>query len=268
MPLDLVEKKRLKALLKFENLARSKGFRSIAGIDEAGRGPLAGPVVAAACILPEKVFFAGVDDSKKLPSVIRKELFQKLTSHSKVYYGVGIVSHEVIDSINILQATIQAMLKALENLIVLPDLLLVDGMELTATHIPSWKIIQGDSLSKSIAAASIIAKVTRDQLMEEYHKKWPEYEFNQHKGYGTPKHLAALDKFGPSPIHRKSFSPVKNFTMQFKYELKVENETDSEEEEDLEEDLKDHTQQEATIYLFKTSYLQQFSSPTIQSLNF
>lgn len=212
LPLDLAERKRLRALLKYEKRARSDGYRQIAGLDEAGRGPLAGPVVAAACILPEKVFFPGVDDSKKLIPPIREELFSLLTGHSGVHFGVGVVDCEVIDSINILQATIQAMLEAVKNLTLLPDLLLVDGMDLPGSGIPVWKIVQGDSLSKSIAAASILAKVTRDKLMDKYHERWPEYQFNQHKGYGTPGHLEALEKFGPCPIHRKTFAPIKDLS--------------------------------------------------------
>lgn len=210
MSLDLAEESRLKALSKFEKLARSKGFRVVAGVDEAGRGPLAGPVVAAACILPHKALFPRIDDSKKLTSRVREELFSLLANHPEVHFGVGIVGHEVIDAINILQATIQAMVEALKKLKTPPDLLLVDGMKLPESGLPFWKIIRGDSLSKSIAAASILAKVTRDRLMDEYHEKWPAYQFNRHKGYGTKAHFEALEKFGPSPIHRKSFAGVKH----------------------------------------------------------
>jgi ribonuclease HII len=199
------ELERLRQLTLFEEEGRQAGFRSIAGVDEAGRGPLAGPVVAASCIIPQNLFFPGINDSKKLPPKKRGELFQELTSHPEVVYGVGIISHEEIDEINILQATIKAMLQAVGELSVAPDLLLVDGMKLPAS-IPVKKIIKGDALSQSIAAASIIAKETRDRLMEEYDRQWPEYGFKDHKGYGTQKHREAIKKYGPCKIHRMSFT--------------------------------------------------------------
>lgn len=203
------ELKRLQKLHKYENAARQQGFSIIAGIDEAGRGPLAGPVVAAACIIPEGVYVVGVDDSKKLLPKKRQEIFERIMSDNRILFGVGIVSHEEIDSINIYQATIKAMLLAIEKLSIKPDVLLVDGMNLLHPVIPSQKIVQGDGLSHSIAAASIIAKQTRDQLMCQEHEKWPEYGFVRHKGYGTEEHLAAIAKHGPCPIHRLSFSPFR-----------------------------------------------------------
>lgn len=200
------ELRRLRQLIKYEKAARAQGFRWIAGVDEAGRGPLAGPVFAAACIIPEKCFFRGIDDSKKLSPEQRDDLFVKITTHKDVVYGIASVSHDEIDRINILQASMQAMLQAVAKLFVVPDFLLVDGLHLPHPNIPSQKIIKGDALSQSIAAASILAKVSRDRLMIELDAQWPEYGFKQHKGYGTPKHLEALAKYGPSPIHRRSFS--------------------------------------------------------------
>lgn len=202
------EKKRLRTLLKFEKKARAEGFNRIAGIDEAGRGPLAGPVVAAACVIPEGVTFPSIDDSKRLTPEEREKLFQDLTANPDVDYGVGVVDHLVIDAINIFQATVRAMLDAILKLKVPPDLLLIDGMQILHPAIPCWKIIKGDQKSQSIAAASIIAKVTRDQLMVELDQHWPDYGFKKHKGYCTEEHLEALNRLGPCPIHRKSFSPV------------------------------------------------------------
>jgi ribonuclease HII len=197
-----------RALLQFERKARAQGFKQVAGIDEAGRGPLAGPVVAAACLLPHNLFFPEVNDSKQLTTKKREELFQILTTHPQIRYGVGIVCHETIDRINIARAAEQAMLVACSKLDPQPDLLLVDGLPLPHPSLTVWNIIKGDMLSHSIAAASIIAKVIRDSLMDEYHEQWPEYGFKSHKGYGTAKHLAALKEHGPCPIHRKSYAPV------------------------------------------------------------
>lgn len=196
------------ALLQFERKARAQGFRQVAGIDEAGRGPLAGPVVAAACLIPPNLFFPEVNDSKQLTAKKRDELFQLITTHPKIRYGVGIVCHETIDRINIARAAEEAMLIACRQLDPQPDLLLVDGLPLPHPFLAVWKIIKGDTLSHSIAAASIIAKVTRDSLMDEYDEQWPEYGFKSHKGYGTAKHMAALKEHGPCPIHRKSYAPV------------------------------------------------------------
>ena len=194
--------------LVYERKALAQGYSAIVGIDEAGRGPLAGPVVAAACHLGEQVEITGIEDSKKLTPARRERLFQSLKDHPHVAYGVGIVSAEVIDKVNILQATIMAMLQAVEAISVVPDYLLVDGLKLPSS-IPSEKIIKGDTLSQSIGAASIIAKVTRDQLMMQYDLEWPVYGFRGHKGYGTKKHMEALEQHGPCPIHRFSFEPVR-----------------------------------------------------------
>lgn len=204
------EKKRLHALTHFERSARQHGFHVIAGVDEAGRGPLAGPVVAAACIIPDDHFFAGIDDSKKLTALERLRLFEEITNDERISYGVGIVDSDEIDRVNILQASIQAMIQAIACLTQVPDILLVDGMYLPHVTIPSQKIVKGDSLSQSIAAASIIAKETRDMLMAGLDKEWPHYGFAQHKGYGTAQHLEALSKHGPCPIHRKTFEPIKS----------------------------------------------------------
>jgi Ribonuclease HII len=202
------EWRRLKELTHFEELARKKGYLQICGIDEAGRGPLAGPVVACACIIPPNIFINGVDDSKKLLAPKREEIFKQLVQDPRILYSIGSIDPEEIDRINIYQATIQAMLLAISGLESQPDYLLVDGLKLSHPKIPSEKIIRGDSRSQSIAAASIIAKVTRDRMMLEFDQKWPQYGFHSNKGYGTAKHLQALKEFGPSPIHRLSFDGV------------------------------------------------------------
>lgn len=207
--LSAKERRRLESLIIYEKEARLKGHECIAGIDEAGRGPLAGPVVAAACIIPEGVFFGGIDDSKKLSAQEREILFEQITA--KTIYALGVICHLEIDRINIYQATIQAMLKAVGVLTQIPHILLVDGMNLPHPSIPCQKIIQGDAKSQSIAAASILAKVTRDRMMEEFDLQWPQYGFKQHKGYGTPKHLEAIQEHGPCPIHRTSFEPIREY---------------------------------------------------------
>lgn len=194
---------------QFEENLRKEGYQVLAGVDEAGRGPLAGPVVAAACILPPGISFAGVDDSKKLTSSQRERLYDEITGHPEVIWASALITAEVIDEVNIYQATILAMIQAVDGLKLKPDHLLVDGLKLPHPLIPCQKIIKGDQLSQSIASASIIAKVTRDRLMEKYHKEYPEYGFSRHKGYGTRAHIQALKDFGPSPIHRKTFGPVK-----------------------------------------------------------
>lgn len=203
-----LEHQRLLELTRYEQEARSQGFLTIAGIDEAGRGPLAGPVVAAACIIPDGLYFRYINDSKQLTPELREVLFSDIVSHSEVRYAVGIICQKEIDRVNIYQATILAMQQAVAGLSTSPDYLLVDGLKLPHAT-PSLKLIQGDSLSQSIAAASIIAKVTRDRLMREYDSQWPQYGFKQHKGYGTPQHLAALREHGPCPLHRFSFAPIK-----------------------------------------------------------
>lgn len=191
-------------MLAYEREAQAAGYRLLAGIDEAGRGPLAGPVVAAACILDPDRPVLGVNDSKKLSPAQRERLFKAITE-SAVCYGIGIVDPEAIDRINILQATMEAMRIAVRNLQVRPDLLLIDAVNLGGTGIPVRPIVRGDALSASIAAASILAKVTRDRMMDEHDAAYPGYGFCRHKGYGTPEHYEALRALGPSPIHRRTF---------------------------------------------------------------
>lgn len=197
------------AMLKEETLLWDQGYRAISGIDEAGRGPLAGPVVAACVHIPKGLWIDGVYDSKKLSPNQREYLFDQLTHHPDIHYGVGIVSAQVIDEINILQATLKAMQEAFFSLQVLSDFVLIDGVSLKLS-VPSLKLIKGDARSYLVAAASIIAKVTRDRMMADYHTKWPDYRFDQHKGYGTLKHCEALKSFGPCPIHRLTFEPIKS----------------------------------------------------------
>lgn len=196
--------------MHWESQAKLRGFQCIAGVDEAGRGPLAGPVVAAACVLPDGLFIEGADDSKKLLPSERFRIFQQVLALPEIDYGIGIIDALIIDQINILQATFQAMIAAISCLSKQPDYLLVDGNRMPKTHIPGCAIVKGDSLSHSIAVASIIAKESRDRLMLGYHKKWPGYGFDAHKGYGTKQHLLAIEKYGPCPIHRRSFEPIKS----------------------------------------------------------
>lgn len=195
-------------LLYFERQARSNGFQLIAGIDEAGRGPLAGPVVAAAVILPADLLIKGVNDSKKLSPDTRERLFDTIMSRA-ISVGIGMGSPELIDRINILQATRHAMLSAVSQLDPQPDHLLIDGISTIDSPIQQKTVKKGDSLSISIAAASIIAKVTRDRLMREFDMIHPGYGFSGHKGYGSVLHLEAIRRFGPSPIHRLTFGGVK-----------------------------------------------------------
>jgi ribonuclease HII len=208
--LDEGEKIRLQQMMIYEETAYQQGYQIIAGLDEAGRGPLAGPVVAAACILPRGLLIPHVNDSKKLTAKMREQLFERLTQDSSIIYAVGIIEAEEIDCLNIYQATIHAMWQAIDKLTTYPDCLLVDGMGLPHPLLHCQKIIKGDQLSHSIAAASIIAKETRDRLMRTYHDQWPAYGFHQHKGYGTAQHLEALEQHGPCPIHRYSFEPIKS----------------------------------------------------------
>ncbi len=190
---------------RFEEHARSKGYTIVAGIDEAGRGPLAGPVVAAAVIFPSGYKNDNIRDSKKLSPQKRENLY-KVIKQDAVSIGTGIVHAEKIDAINILNATLLAMQKAVQNLSSSPDFLLIDGInEIKSVTIPQQTIIKGDSLSVSIGAASIIAKVTRDRIMDDYHQLFAVYNFKQNKGYGTKEHREALRQHGYSAIHRKSF---------------------------------------------------------------
>lgn len=202
------EEARLKEMYKYEEAAYKNGYSLIAGVDEVGRGPLAGPVVTAAVILPYSEFIPGINDSKKLSEKQREALFEVIIERA-ISYEVGIVDEKVIDEINILNATKKAMENAINALKPQPDYLLLDAVKLERVKIPQASIIKGDALSISIAAASIIAKVTRDRLISEMDVKYPEYGFAKHKGYGTQEHIDAIKKFGICPIHRVSFT--KNF---------------------------------------------------------
>jgi ribonuclease HII len=187
----------------------NNGIKYIAGVDEAGRGPLAGPVVAAAVIFPSEVKIDGINDSKRLSAKERERLFD-IINEKAISVGVGIIDHTVIDEINILNATFRSMHEAIGKLTNRPDHLLIDGPRFAGANIPFTAIIDGDAKCFSIAAASIIAKVSRDRLMKEYDKQYPQYGFAKHKGYGTKAHLEAIKKHGPCAIHRKSFRmPIK-----------------------------------------------------------
>ena len=203
------ERARVAALYKYENAAIAEGARYIAGVDEAGRGPLAGPVSVAAVILPNNLYLPKLNDSKKLSSKVREELFEEI--HAKaIAIGSALIDAKTIDRINIYQATINGMYESIFSLSPQPQKVLIDAVKLDRLSIPSKSIIHGDAKSASIAAASIIAKVTRDHLMDAYDRQYPEYGFAQHKGYGTATHLAALKKYGPCPIHRLSFEPIRS----------------------------------------------------------
>lgn len=198
------EKNRFAAMRKTEERAWQSGYCRVAGLDEAGRGPLAGPVAAAACILDPYYPIYGLNDSKKLTPARRRQLYGEITRHA-LDWNVSFVEPVIIDEINILEATRLAMKKAVEGLRLKPDLLLIDAIQLDLDSIDTWSIVRGDSLSISIAAASILAKVTRDRAMEDYDRIYPGYGFSRHKGYGTKEHYEALLKLGPTPIHRKKF---------------------------------------------------------------
>lgn len=200
------EKERIEAMREFEE--KYDSFSYICGIDEAGRGPLAGPVVAGAVVLPKGKRILYVNDSKKLSEKKREELFDVIKEEA-LSFGLGIVSPERIDEINILQATYEAMREAVNKLSVSPDILLNDAVTIPGIDIRQVPIIKGDAKSLTIASASILAKVTRDRIMAEYDLQYPEYGFAKHKGYGTKAHIDAIRQFGPSPIHRKTF--IKNF---------------------------------------------------------
>ncbi len=193
---------------RHEKKLRSLGIVQIAGIDEAGRGALAGPVVAAAAILPERFRHRKLRDSKQLSPELREKIYRYLTNHADIVWSVGVVGSVEIDRINILRASHEAMRIAVAGLPILPDHVLIDGLPVFPFPLPQTAIIDGDCLSLSIAAASVIAKVTRDRLMREFCAQFPEYCFSQHKGYGTELHLQRLNQYGPCPIHRRSFEPV------------------------------------------------------------
>lgn len=203
---------RLEKLLVLEKGLYEEGYCLVAGVDEAGRGPLAGPVVAAACILPRKFDLSGLDDSKKLNEKKRKHLYEKIKDQA-VAFALGSATSREIDLLNILKAAKLAMKRAVENLPVSPDYVLVDGRDSLNISVSHRAVVGGDRLSASIAAASILAKVTRDDLMKEMHRIYPEYGFDQHKGYCTALHMEKLNKYGPCPIHRRSFSPIKEMLL-------------------------------------------------------
>ena len=204
--IDLLEQERKRSynMLAFERKYYDMGHKYICGIDEVGRGPFAGPVVACAVILPKDEEILYLNDSKQVPKKKREELYEVITSKA-VAYGIGIVSEEVIDEINILQATYEAMRRAISNLKQVPDILLNDAVKIPNVNIPQVPITKGDTLSASIAAASIVAKVTRDRMMVEYDSIYPGYGFAENAGYGSAKHIEAIKELGPTPIHRKTF---------------------------------------------------------------
>ena len=199
---------RLEKMLAYEKELYTQGIQLIAGVDEVGRGPLAGPVVAAAVILPKACKIPGLNDSKKIPKSKHKEIYEAVLQNA-VAIGIGVKDNQVIDQVNIYEATKLAMMEAIGQLDPQPQHLLIDAMKLDLP-ISQTSIIKGDANSLSIAAASIVAKVTRDQMMEEFDKEYPGYDFAQNAGYGTAKHLAGLDKLGVTPIHRRSFEPIKS----------------------------------------------------------
>jgi len=194
----------------FEEEARRLGFKTCAGVDEAGRGPLAGPVVAAAVVLPEDFAVAGIDDSKKLSPKKRAHLFERIYLQA-ISIGIGIIDAIEIDRINILQASLRCMAMAVENLRPRPDYLLIDGTFRIPSDLPQNPIPKGDARSMSVAAASIIAKVSRDRLMQRYDQDYPQYGFARHKGYPTMAHRRAICQYGCCPIHRRSFKGVKEY---------------------------------------------------------
>ena len=204
----LDEDERLEGMLAYEKECYARGMELIAGVDEVGRGPLAGPVVAAAVILPKACKIPGLNDSKKIPKSKHKEIYEAVLQNA-IAIGIGVKDNHVIDQVNIYEATKLAMMEAIGQLDPQPQHLLIDAMKLDLP-ISQTSIIKGDANSLSIAAASIVAKVTRDQMMEEFDREYPGYDFAQNAGYGTAKHLAGLDKLGVTPIHRRSFEPVKS----------------------------------------------------------
>lgn len=202
---DPGEALRLERMLEFEREAHANGFKRVAGVDEAGRGPLAGPIVAAAVVLAAPV--PGADDSKRLTATQRDALYDAILSGGHAV-GVSVIDASEIDRIGLQQANYAAMLRAAQAIMPAPDLLLVDGFQIRGAAIPQQRLIRGDSRSLSIAAASIVAKVTRDRIMDELDRCYPGYGFARHKGYGTRAHLEALARLGPCPVHRRCFAPV------------------------------------------------------------
>lgn len=208
---EIDEDVRLETMLRYEKELYQKGYQAIAGIDEVGRGPLAGPVVTACVILPKDCKIRHLNDSKKIPKKHHEEIYEEVLARS-LGVGIGIVDNDTIDRVNIYEATKLGMLQAIEQMkgeVTKPDYLLIDAMQLD-TPIPQLSLIKGDANSLSIAAASIVAKVTRDRMMAEYAKEYPGYAFDKNVGYGTKDHLAGLKQYGVTPIHRKSFEPIKS----------------------------------------------------------
>lgn len=199
--------------LTFETACHTRGLLWIAGVDEAGRGPLAGPVSAAAVILPKGFECKGLDDSKKIPARRREELYEQITRHPEVIWAVAMADHLEIDQLNILRASHLAMRRAVESLRQTPDFCLIDGLPVRNFPIAHEAIIKGDGISLSIAAASIIAKVSRDRTMSEIDAEFPQFGFARHQGYGTKEHLEALRIHGPCRHHRRSFQPVSQLTL-------------------------------------------------------
>lgn len=210
------ERERLAALYTFEHRAREEGYELVAGVDEAGRGPLAGPVSVAAVILPMDTFIPRLNDSKKVSPKVREELYDVIQEKA-IAVGSALVDAKTIDRVNIYQATINGMYEAIFSLMPAPEKVLVDAVPLDNLPMPVEPIIKGDAKSANIAAASILAKVNRDRLMMSYDAMYPEYGFAAHKGYGTAEHIAALRKYGPCPIHRLSFEPVKSIAQAMGY---------------------------------------------------
>ena len=204
------EMQRMQSLYSFEQEYYQQGYQYVAGVDEAGRGPLAGPVVAAAVILPVKAYIPILNDSKKLTEKQRDSLYQIIKSIAVATSSV-IIDTDIIDHLNIYQATVKGMYQAIKALSITPQAVLIDAVPLPDCKLPTQSIIKGDALSASIAAASIIAKVERDKLMSQLDKIYPQYGFGKHKGYGTKEHFQAIYQHGPCPIHRKSFQPIKNY---------------------------------------------------------
>ena len=205
---ELAEEERLETLLNYEKSLYARGIELIAGVDEVGRGPLAGPVVAAAVILPKLCKIKGLNDSKKIPKSKHEAIYNQVMKEA-VAVGIGIKDNYVIDDVNIYEATKLAMIEAIEKLNPQPEHLLIDAMNLDLP-IEQTSIIKGDANSLSIAAASIVAKVTRDKMMADYEQEFPGYAFAKNAGYGTKEHLSDIDKFGVTPIHRRSFEPIKS----------------------------------------------------------
>lgn len=199
-------------LLQLERTLWEQGLQLVAGCDEAGVGPLAGPVVAAVVIIPRQTQLEGVDDSKKLTPLQRERLARRLEEHA-LGVGVGVVEAEEVDRLNVLRASLEAMRRAVTSLPLQPEHLLVDARTVPGIDIPQTPIVDGDAKSYAIAAASIVAKVERDRIMQEWHHHYPEYGFDRNKGYGTPEHLRALARYGPCPLHRRSFAPVRQLSL-------------------------------------------------------